>query len=681
MIKHDNNLDNENKFSKKSIRTFITITIYIAFGFLWLFTANSLIQSIVKYDNDKSIYFYLGGGFFIFISAAGLYLSISKLERYLYLSIYRLRRSNQSLRSAKERLHKQIEEINLKENALRISEERYRLASDGSQDGIWDLDLLKNELVISSRVENLVGLDKSVFNIKNKPWQEFIHQSDRDYLITTLNDYLYGKIDVFNVECRLKRKNGDYLWISLRGKGIWDEQGNPIRIAGSITDITERKINEERIYNLAYYDQITGLPNRSYLFEHLNEIIKHCYADDKNFIVFFIDLDDFKAVNDTLGHDSGDILMKEVSKLLKDLFKDCFCARFGGDEFIVIKEINTEKDNISDISQNTVNVLGETWNINNHEFYISVSMGVSIFPIHGTTPQELIKNADLAMYTAKSKGKNTYAIFNPSMRNNLIEMFKWEKDLVKAIEKNEFKVYYQPQVSALDGSILGAEALIRWYHPEKGCISPNEFIPIAEETGLIVNIGEKIIDKTIEQIKYWKDSNIKVVPISINLSPLQFQQQNLVQFIDSVLKNYSIDPSLVKFEITESTALKDINETINTINIFNSMGIEVALDDFGTGYSSLTYLKQLPISSLKIDKAFIRDVNSDIREASIVLNIITLAHDLSIKVVAEGVETQEQYTILKDYGCDEIQGYYFGKPMPVEEFESFIKKTSSYENN
>lgn len=674
MIKQDNNLDNENNSSKKSIRTLITITLYIAFGFLWLFTSKSLVQLIVKSNLDKTLFLYWEGAFFIVISAAGLYLSISKLERYLYLSINRLRRSNENLRSAKERLHKQLEEINLKENALRISEERYRLASDGSQDGIWDLDLVKNELVISSRVENLVGLNKTVFNVKKKQWKEFIHPNDRDYLLNTLNDYLFGKIDVFNVECRLRRKKGDYLWISFRGKGIWDEYGNALRIAGSITDITERKLHEQRIYNLAYYDQITGLPNRSGFFEQLNKIIQNSYRNDKNFVVFFIDLDDFKAVNDTLGHDCGDVLMKEVSELLKDIFKDCFTARFGGDEFIVIKEINTEKDNISDISKNTVNSLGKAWTINNHEFYISVSIGVSIFPIHGTTPQDLIKNADLAMYTAKSNGKNTYAIFNPSMRNDLLEMFKWEKDLVKALENDEFKIYYQPQVSAMDETILGAEALIRWNHTERGLISPNEFIPIAEETGLIVNIGEKIIDKTIEQIKHWKDSNIKVVPISINLSPLQFQQQNLVQYIDNVLQNYNIDPSLVKFEITESTALKDINQTINTIKIFNSMGIEVALDDFGTGYSSLTYLKQLPISSLKIDKAFIRDINSDIREASIVLNIITLAHDLSIKVVAEGVETLEQYTILKDYGCDEIQGYYFGKPMPVSEFESFIKK-------
>jgi len=674
MIKQDNNLDNENNSSKKSIRTLIIITLYIAFGFLWLFTSKSLVQLIVKSNLDKTLFLYWEGAFFIVISAAGLYLSISKLERYLYLSINRLRRSNENLRNAKERLHKQLEEINLKENALRISEERYRLASDGSQDGIWDLDLVKNELVISSRVETLVGLNKTVFNVKKKQWKEFIHPNDRDYLLNTLNDYLFGKIDVFNVECRLRRKKGDYLWISFRGKGIWDEYGNALRIAGSITDITERKLHEQRIYNLAYYDQITGLPNRSGFFEQLNKIIQNSYRNDKNFVVFFIDLDDFKAVNDTLGHDCGDVLMKEVAELLKDIFKDCFTARFGGDEFIVIKEINTEKDNISDISKNTVNSLGKAWTINNHEFYISVSVGVSIFPIHGTTPQDLIKNADLAMYTAKSNGKNTYAIFNSSMRNDLLEMFKWEKDLVKALENDEFKIYYQPQVSAIDETILGAEALIRWNHTERGLISPNEFIPIAEETGLIVNIGEKIIDKTIEQIKHWKDSNIKVVPISINLSPLQFQQQNLVQYIDNVLQNYNIDPSLVKFEITESTALKDINQTINTIKIFNSMGIEVALDDFGTGYSSLTYLKQLPISSLKIDKAFIRDINSDIREASIVLNIITLAHDLSIKVVAEGVETLDQYTILKDYGCDEIQGYYFGKPMPVSEFESFIKK-------
>ncbi|WP_040211454.1 putative bifunctional diguanylate cyclase/phosphodiesterase, partial [Clostridium polynesiense] len=234
---------------------------------------------------------------------------------------------------------------------------------------------------------------------------------------------------------------------------------------------------------------------------------------------------------------------------------------------------------------------------------------------------------------------------------------------------------FQPQVSVLTGEVVGTEALIRWCHPEKGFINPNEFIPTAEDTGLIVNIGERIIEKAIRQIRYWLDNDIKVVPVSINLSPLQFQQQNLIQFIDTVLQNYKIEPYLVKFEITESTALKDINQTINTIKILNSMGIEVALDDFGTGYSSLTYLKQLPITYLKIDKAFIKDINNDMREASIVLSIITLAHDLSIKVVAEGVENIEQYTILKDYGCDEIQGFYFGKPMTVKEFENYISCT------
>ncbi|WP_040211460.1 sensor domain-containing protein, partial [Clostridium polynesiense] len=441
MIKHDDASDKINKYPVKSIRTILTITSYIIFGLIWIFTANSIIKLLVKEDLNRDIYIYIESIFFIIVSAAGFYIAIAKLERYLYLSINRLKQSNENLKKAKERLHKQIEEINLKENALRISEERYRLASDGSQDGIWDLDLIKNELIISSRIQSLVGVNKNKFNSANNAWKEFIHPEDRYFLISNLNDYLQGKIDTFDVECRLKNKNDDYKWIYFRGKGIWDEEGNPLRIAGSITDITERKLNEQKIFNLAHYDQITGLPNRSCLYEKLNETINFSLKSDTNFIIFFIDLDDFKAVNDTLGHDSGDLLMKEVSHLLQDLFHDSFCARFGGDEFIVIKKIDSEKDNISEISKSTVNSLGRAWNINNHEFYISVSIGISIFPIHGTTPHDLIKNADLAMYTAKSRGKNTYAIYNSAMRNNLLEKFQSEKDLIKALENDEFNIH------------------------------------------------------------------------------------------------------------------------------------------------------------------------------------------------------------------------------------------------
>ncbi len=672
MISYNDTTEHKNKDKRKNIKALMLIITYMIFGILWLLVSNFLFPFLESKHYNMEIYRFLESLIFLLITAFALYFSVSKLENYLYLSINRLKHSNENLKKAKERLHRQIDEINYKEDALKVSEERYRLATDGSKDGIWDLDLSNKELYLSSRFQDLIGIKANNTRRFFHKWKSYIHEDDLDFLLENFQDYLEGTIETFNVECRLKTKNDQYLWISITGKGIWDEDENPIRMAGSITDITERKHSERKIYNLAYYDQITGLPSRSFLIDKLQELILSSSKKEKNFVVFFIDLDNFKGVNDTLGHDLGDLLMRNLSGHLQELFQGSLCSRFGGDEFIVVKEIDTDKDNISEISKNTVNALAKDWKIGDHEFYISISLGVSIFPIHGTTPQDLIKNADLAMYTAKSRGKNTYAIYNPLMRNDLLEKFQWEKDIIKALDQDDFIIHYQPQVSVGKGSCIGSEALIRWVHPEKGNISPIEFIPIAEESGLIVKMGEIIIEKAVKQLRYWKDNNQKVVPVSINLSPMQFQQQNLIQYIEEVLGKYSIHPSLIKLEITESTALKDINQTINTIKILNSMGIMVALDDFGTGYSSLTYLKQLPISYLKIDKSFIKDINSDIREASIVLSIITLAHDLSIKVIAEGVESVEQYLILKDYGCDEVQGYYFGKPMDEKMFEKYI---------
>ncbi|MGM9973548.1 MAG: EAL domain-containing protein [Clostridiaceae bacterium] len=659
---------------KKNVKATTLTTFYIIFSILWFFISNYFIDERYIYGNSQLLIKYFNISSFTLITALTFYTAISKMENYLHLSISRLKQSNENLRSAKERLHIQLKEINMKEEALRTSEERYRLASDGSKDGIWDLDLIGEELYISRIFIELLGVKKVNPKSTFKCWYLFIHKEEREFVKKTLDSYISGKIDTLSVECRVRKKHNEYIWILLRGKGIWNDGGIPVRIAGSITDITERKLSEQKIYNLAYYDNITGLPSRTYLIEKLHSMTEHSLEKDKNFVVFFLDLDNFKQVNDTLGHDLGDLMMKNLANHLQEVFKDSLCSRFGGDEFIVIREFNSETDNISEISKNIVSSFNKPWVINNHEFYMSVSVGVSIFPIHGTDPKDLIKNADLAMYTAKSLGKNTYAIYNPLMRSNLLDSLHWEKDIIKGMEQDEFIVYYQPQISVDDETCIGAEALVRWNHKEKGFIPPNEFIPTAEESGLIIKLGEIIIEKAVKQLRYWSDNFMNVVPISINLSPLQFQQQNFIQFIDQILRKYNISPSMISFEITETTALKDINQTIETIRILNKMGIKVALDDFGTGYSSLTYLKQLPISHLKIDKSFIKDIHVDLREASIVLNIITLAHDLSIKVIAEGVENIEQYVILKDFACDEIQGFYFGRPMDAESFVKYIKE-------
>lgn len=669
-----NQYDNKKKkvYLTKGSKKIAALISYIFLGFSWFLVSSLLLKYIpVRFKlNDSDIY--LQGGTFVIISAGILFYSTSKLKKYLSLSVSRLEQSNTNLIKVRERLSIQLDELNVAEKALRTSEERYRLAAEASKDGIWDIDLITNKIVLSPKLQELIEVDVSTLEGFIKHWVNIIHPEDKQLFINNYKDCLEGKQESLNLELRVITTKDEFLWMSVVGKTIKNAQGKTIRITGSLSDISERKHFEKKMFNLAYYDQITSLPNRSYLFESLSQMLKKQIAEDNNFVIIFIDLDDLKGINDTLGHDFGDLLLKEFSIHLSKYFADSMCFRFSGDEFIVIKSIDSCKDNISKLCNEAVNALGKFWSINNHEFFLSVSIGVSIFPIHGISPQELIRNADLAMRSSKNKGKNSYCIYNPSMSSRLFLRMQVEKELMEAIKEDELIIFYQPLINGVTEKIVSAEALVRWNHPKKGIISPAEFIPIAEESGLIIKLGEMIIEKSIKQLHYWKSKGLKVIPISINLSPMQFQQANLIQFIDTTLKVHNVEPSLIKFEITESTALKDITQTIKTINIFKSMNIEVALDDFGTGYSSLTYLKQLPINYLKMDKAFIQDIDNDIQEASIVLNIITLAHDLSLKVVAEGVENQRQATILKDYGCDELQGYHYGKPMLPHQLEEIL---------
>ncbi len=657
----------------KDSKKFAALIGYIFLGFSWFLVSSLLMKYVPARFKPDGSDIYFQGGTFVILSAVFLSYSNSKLKEYLSLSISRLEQSNTNLIKVKERLSIQLDEIKAAEKALRISEERYRLAAEASKDGIWDIDLVTNKIVLSPKLKELIKANVSTLEEFIPHWLNIIHPEDKQFFISSYMDCLQGKQESLNLELRVRTTKGEFQWMSVIGKTIKSEQGKALRITGSLSDISERKHFEEKMFNLAYYDQITSLPNRSYLFESLAQVLKNQNMQNNNFVVIFIDLDNLKGINDTLGHDFGDLLLKEFSIHLSKYYADSMCFRFSGDEFIVIKNIDSLKDNVSELCEAAVNTLGKLWTINNYEFFLSVSIGVAIYPIHGTSPQEIIKNADLAMRSSKNKGKNSYSIYNSSMSSRLFLRMQMEKELMQAIKDDELIFFYQPLINGATEKIVGAEALIRWNHPQKGIISPVEFIPIAEESGLIIKLGEMIIEKAIKQLHCWKSKGLKVIPISINLSAMQFQQANLIQFIDTILKAYNVEPSLIKFEITESTALKDIAQTIKTINIFKGMNIEVALDDFGTGYSSLTYLKQLPINYLKIDKTFIKDIDNDLKEASIVLNIITLAHDLSLKVVAEGVENLRQANILKEYSCDELQGDDYAKPMPPHHLEEILR--------
>lgn len=430
---------------------------------------------------------------------------------------------------------------------------------------------------------------------------------------------------------------------------------------------------EEQLYYMAHYDALTGLPNRLLLNDRLQQALARAERQKAFVAVLFIDLDRFKYVNDSLGHMAGDALLCKVAhRLSKNLRSEDTISRLGGDEFvIVISHFDNTQESLSvttTIAKKIMADLSTPFNINDREVYSTASVGIACYPTDGQTTSELLKNADSAMYHAKSIGKNNYQFYSKILNAAALERLDMENSLRHALERHEFELYYQPKIQTRSRQICGAEALLRWNHPQKGRISPERFIPLCEEIGLIISIGEWIIHTVCMQAKSWQDQGFPSLRIAINLSPLQFRQPDLIKQVKNTLDAIELSSSKLEFEITESTAMEEIDKTIATLGTFKNMGFHLSIDDFGTGYSSLSYLKRFPIHTLKIDQSFIRNLNTSFEDAAIVKSIITLAHSLKLSVVAEGVETKEQFDYLYNLDCDEIQGYLFSPPVSADEF-------------
>ncbi|QXM05515.1 putative bifunctional diguanylate cyclase/phosphodiesterase [Crassaminicella indica] len=470
-----------------------------------------------------------------------------------------------------------------------------------------------------------------------------------------------------------RRKNGEtYLeWLNI--SAVKDDSGKTLQYVSVFHDLTDSVMKEEHIKYQAYHDVLTELPNRELVKDRLNLALAHAYKNNKMLAVIFLDLDRFKRINDILGHHIGDMLLQAVAKRLKK----CVDAgntvgRLGGDEFIIILEEIKSVQNVIKIVHKIFHIFEKYFLLKGHEIYVTASIGITIYPSDGDSMEGLMQNAEVAMYRAKEKGKNNYQLYTPQMNESAYEQLLMENDLYKALEKKEFILYYQPQVKTTTGEIIGAEALIRWKHPKLGLISPAKFIPLAEETGFIVPLGEWVLRKACEQNILWQKKGLKNIRVSVNLSPLQFKQKNLIEKITKIIKETGIRPEDLELEITESSAMLDPNFTIKTLKTFNQMGIKIAIDDFGTGYSSLAYFRSFPIHKIKIDQLFIRDLNKDESNKAIVLAIMGIANSLGLKAIAEGVETKEQLNWLKKYGCDEIQGYLFSPPVSSWEFEKIL---------
>ena len=456
----------------------------------------------------------------------------------------------------------------------------------------------------------------------------------------------------------------------------WSPQEESVlfAMAASISAALQRRNKEEIIHHQAYHDVLTDLPNRVLFNERLDMALKTAQAKQTHVAVMFMDLDRFKTINDTLGHSIGDVLLKQVAtRLTACLCEGDILARWGGDEFTVLLGELDRVENAVDVAEQILEALKAPFYVAGHELFVSTSIGISIFPEDGQAAGTLLQNADVALYRCKDQERGSCQLYNPAMNSKAPEMFALENYLRHALERDELVLYYQPKVNIQTGEIVGLEALIRWEHPEMGMVSPGKFIPLAEETGLIVEIGEWVLQTACQQLVVWHHMGLKPLSIAVNLSARQFFQPNLVELVAQTLTETQLDPHFLELEITETTAVKNIDYTCSVLGELQQLSVSIAMDDFGTGYSSLNYLKQLPFNTLKIDQTFIRDLKPTSKDVEIINAVIALGQGLDLKVVAEGVETDEQLTLLKSLDCEVAQGYFFSRPLPVSDSTSALQ--------
>jgi diguanylate cyclase (GGDEF)-like protein/PAS domain S-box-containing protein len=472
---------------------------------------------------------------------------------------------------------------------------------------------------------------------------------------------------VVGFESQVYRRDGSIIWISENARAVLDERGLVSHYEGTVEDVTERRTYQSRIEQQANYDALTGLANRTLLHERLHQSLRTASVSNSMLAVIFVDLDHFKYINDSLGHPAGDSLLQIMSTRLRACVREGdTVARLGGDEFVLLCHCPGGAEEVPALADRILRVVAEPWSHELGEFHVTSSLGVALYPQDGREPETLLKNADAAMYRAKDIGRNTLQFFTAELNDRLTERLDLERRLRKAMERGQLGVYYQPRVDLRSGAIVGAEALLRWQVPDETPVPPARFIPIAEETGLIVELGRFVLRAACVQNQRWQDDGRQPLVVSVNVSPRQFLHDNFVDMVGDVLRETGLPARYLELEITESMVMEDAPRLIRMLGELRQLGVQTSIDDFGTGYSSLSYLRRFPVNRLKIDRSFIIDVTTNPEDAAIVRTIITLGHNLGLKVVAEGVETQAQLEFLHHNDCDEVQGYWFSKPVPAE---------------
>lgn len=562
----------------------------------------------------------------------------------------------------------------LRESQVRLDNAQ-RIAKLGHWEWIFDEELFN----WSSECVRLLNI-----NTQEKHLDAFlacIHLDDRCAVASAM-DRARSEIGQFNLEFRTLASKED----DVRIMHVEAECASTGNMLGTIQDITERTKAEDQIHRLAYFDLVTGLPNRAQLNDMISATLAQSRQNNTRFALLFLDLDHFKKVNDTLGHNAGDTLLRNVSSRLKEavgassrinlapvtLNKRETIARLGGDEFVVLLNTIDRIEDAAAAANRICKALSQTFTIEENEVRVTTTIGISVYPSDGDSAEQLLKHADVAMYHAKEQGRNGYQFYSESIHKLALERFSLERDLREALESNGFHLEYQPKVALKGQRLTGAEALVRWNHPTRGRVSPADFIPLAEETGLIVPLGEWVLRAACRQMMQWINEGLEPFVIAVNCSAIQLMRTDMAKVITSALHSTGLNPAYLEIELTESLLMQNVEEGIVILQALKDLGVHVSIDDFGTGFSSLSYLKRLPVDKLKIDQSFIKDLATDSGDAAIVTSMITLAHNLELTVVAEGVEDEQQLGYLRAERCDEIQGYLISRPLSAEKFSQWV---------
>jgi diguanylate cyclase (GGDEF)-like protein/PAS domain S-box-containing protein len=561
------------------------------------------------------------------------------------------------------------------EQSLHKSEERMRLALQGSTDGPWDWDLLTSEVYYSARWWEMLGYVPGEQAADVQAWMRLMHPEDRTRIVSFLDELLPGTRQTYSVEFRLRHRDGHYVPVLSRGYILRDPTGKAVRLSGTNTDLTERKQVERRIHELAYFDQLTGLPNRRFLLEELNQILARNGRASRHGALLFLDLDNFKLLNDTMGHDVGDLLLREVARRLRRALREGdHLARLGGDEFVIVLEnLGATADEatveVQAVGRKLLEVLGEPFELAGRQVSSSPSIGATLFDGGPGDIDTLLRQADLAMYRAKDEGRNTLRFFDPGMQAAVERQAALSAALRTGLARRQFVLYCQPQFGQ-DGSLVGAEALVRWQRGVGELVSPGEFIGVAESGGLIAALGMDVLEQGCHVLARWAQApELRALKLAVNVSAHQLRDPEFPHALAMLLEATGAPADHLTLELTESVLARNPADLADRMRQLRGLGVNFALDDFGTGYSSLAYLARFPLTALKIDRSFVQDVDNDPNASSIVEAIIALARKLHLATVAEGVELDAQQAFLAAHGCDVMQGYLLGRPMALDEFE------------